>query len=33
MAQAGDLIGIRLLDHLILGHDGAWTSLRQHGDW
>ncbi len=33
MAQAGDLIGIRLLDHLILGHDGAWTSLRQLEGW
>jgi len=33
MAQAGDLIGIRLLDHLILGHDRAWTSLRQLGGW
>ena len=31
--QAGDLIGIRLLDHIIVGHDGAWTSLRERGAW
>jgi len=33
IAQAGDLIGIRLLDHIIVGHDGAWTSLQERGGW
>ena len=33
IAQAGDLIGIRLLDHIIVGHDGSWTSLRERGGW
>ena len=31
MAEAGELIGIRLVDHLILGDDGRWISLKQRG--
>ncbi len=33
MAEAGDLIGLRLMDHLILGAGGRWVSLRQRGAW
>lgn len=33
MAEAGDIIGIRLLDHLILGSASQWRSLKQHGAW
>ena len=29
--QAGEVIGIRLLDHMILGRQGRWVSLRQRG--
>ncbi len=31
LAEAGELVGIRLLDHLILGGAGRWLSLRQQG--
>ena len=31
MAEAGDVIGIRLVDHLILGGEAKWVSLRQRG--
>ena len=31
VADAAKLLGLRLLDHLILGHGGRWLSLRQHG--
>jgi DNA repair protein RadC len=33
MAEAGEVIGIRLVDHLILGAVGRWTSLRERGAW
>ena len=33
MAQSGELLGIRLVDHLILGLGGNWVSLRQRGGW
>lgn len=33
MAEAGELIGIRLVDHLILGEQGRWVSLRERGGW
>lgn len=33
MAQAGELVGIRLVDHLILGRGGQWLSLRQAHPW
>lgn len=29
--NAGQLIGIDLLDHIIIGHDGRFVSLRQQG--
>ena len=32
MAEAGELVGIRLIDHIILGDDDRWISLRQRGD-
>jgi len=31
MSKAGEVIGIRLLDHLILGSGSRWLSLRQRG--
>ena len=31
MAEAGDIVGLRLLDHIILGAEGRWISLRQRG--
>ena len=31
LRAVGDLIGIRILDHVILGHDGAFRSLADDG--
>lgn len=33
MAEAGETIGIRLIDHLIVGGVGRWISLRERGAW
>lgn len=33
LAEAGELVGVRLLDHLVLGATGAWVSLRERGGW
>ncbi len=31
LAQAGDVLGIDLLDHVVIGDGGAWASLRELG--
>jgi DNA repair protein RadC len=31
LCEVGDLIGIRVLDHIVLGHDGAFRSLAEEG--
>lgn len=31
MKDAGELVGVRLLDHFILGSAGRWVSLKQRG--
>lgn len=31
LAKAGDVVGVRLVDHLILGGPSRWVSLRQQG--
>jgi DNA repair protein RadC len=31
LREVSDLVGIRLLDHIILGHDGAYCSLADNG--
>ncbi|MCP3957428.1 MAG: JAB domain-containing protein [bacterium] len=33
LAEAGDLLGVRLIDHLILGSAGRWVSLGRRGAW
>lgn len=33
VSQAGELLGIYLLDHLILASRDRWISLRQRGGW
>jgi DNA repair protein RadC len=33
LAEAAEAVGLRLMDHLILGGSGAWTSLKQRGAW
>jgi DNA repair protein RadC len=33
IARAGELVGLRLIDHLIVGRGGEWTSLRERGGW
>ena len=31
LREVGELVGIRLLDHIILGHDGTFCSLADNG--
>jgi len=33
LAEAADVVGLRLLDHLIVGSAGRWVSLKQRGVW
>jgi DNA repair protein RadC len=33
LAQAGEIVGIQLVDHLILGTTDRWVSLRERGAW
>lgn len=33
VAEAGEIVGIRLVDHLVLGGIGRWVSLRERGAW
>ncbi len=33
MVAVGELLGIRLLDHMILGSGGCWVSLQRRGAW
>lgn len=33
IAQSGELVGVRLVDHLIIGATSSWISLRQRGGW
>ncbi|MEM8997440.1 MAG: DNA repair protein RadC [Acidobacteriota bacterium] len=33
MAKAGDLLGVRMLDHLIVGAVGHWVSMRRRRAW
>ena len=33
MAEAGEAIGIKLLDHIIVGEAGRWVSLGRRGGW
>ncbi len=33
LSDAGELLGIRLVDHLILGSSGRWISLGRRGAW
>ena len=29
--EAAELLGINMLDHVVIGHDGEFTSLKEHG--
>ena len=31
LCEVGDLVGIRVLDHIVLGHDGAFRSFADEG--
>jgi DNA repair protein RadC len=31
MVQAGKLLDITLLDHLVIGHGNKWVSLKERG--
>ena len=33
LADAGEVLGVTLVDHLIVGHRGRWISLRERGAW
>lgn len=33
MLKAGELMGVKLVDHLILGAGGSWVSIRQREPW
>lgn len=33
MAQAADMIGVLLVDHLVLASSGRWVSLKERGIW
>ncbi len=33
LSEGGELVGVRLVDHLILGGVGRWVSLRERGAW
>jgi len=33
MARAGEVLGIHLVDHLVVGSGGQWVSLRERGGW
>lgn len=33
MREAGKIVGIRLIDHLVIARGGAWVSLRERGGW
>ncbi len=33
LAEAGEVVGLRVVDHLIVCPGGAWVSLRKRGGW
>jgi len=33
MAEAGEIVGIRLVDHVVVGNVGRYVSLRERGAW
>jgi DNA repair protein RadC len=33
LAEAGEIVGVQLLDHVIVGERGRWVSLRERGAW
>ena len=33
MAEAGEIVGVRVLDHIVVGEAPAFVSLRQRGGW
>ena len=33
MAEAGEVVGVRMLDHMILGDVGRWVSCGRRGAW
>lgn len=33
LAEAAELVGLRLIDHIVLGHEGRWSSIRAKGAW
>jgi DNA repair protein RadC len=33
MDRAGEVVGVHLVDHLVVGAGGAWVSLKERGGW
>ncbi|MPY93168.1 MAG: hypothetical protein GEV08_08905, partial [Acidimicrobiia bacterium] len=32
MVQAGEVMGMEILDHIIIGHDGRYYSFKERGE-
>lgn len=33
MGRAGEVVGVHMVDHLVVGCGGRWVSLRERGGW
>jgi DNA repair protein RadC len=33
MAEAGEVVGVRLVDHLVVAAGDRWVSLKERGAW
>jgi len=33
LCEAGEVVGLRLVDHMVIGDGGRWTSLKARGGW
>lgn len=33
MGRAGEVVGVQMVDHLVVGCGGRWVSLRERGGW
>jgi DNA repair protein RadC len=33
LEQAGEILGVKLFDHMIIGREGRWTSLKHSAAW
>lgn len=33
LAESGEVVGVTLIDHLVVGHGGRWVSMKERGAW